>query len=994
MLDADRLTVLAEAVADGHTPDWVSVEQDTPDVDLRAVIAQLRAVASIGELFSTISASSSNQGLRREVLAVGTTWGTLRILAHVGRGRHGDVYRAWDPSLDREVALKLVPCTPAEDATDSQIVHEGRLMARVKHPNVITIFGAQRTDNVTGLWMEFVEGRTLAEDLAARGPFDAENLIAVGVDLCRALAAVHEAGLVHRDVKTQNALRDVRGRIVLGDFGIGRDLQEGEDAGGGLAGTPAYLAPEIFAGRPATPQSDLYSLGALLFQLATRRYPIEGRSLRALRDAHERDERVRLATLRQDLPSSLTAAIDRALEPDPSGRFPSAEAMAQALEHRMPRGPSWLPRWPAMAALTVAALTTIGTAAFWWEQTQPPAVFAARDFVLVTAFENRTGDALLDGTMELALERELSASTFVNIVPRGRVQDTLALMRRPADERIDVLVGREVAIRDGNIRALITGRVEKIGSRYSISTDIVAANGAAVGSVRDVAASDAELLEAVDRIARKVRERLGESLTTIQVTAAPPPKVSTASLRALQLYQQARVISGEEGGEAMPRPHAVEQLLQEALREDPQFVTAHLLMAQVMRATGRHDEMRKHTELAVAAAERGTAVERALARAAWHGTQAMLLPGADGARHQGRAAAALEAVLQLDPDHDWALAGLSNVYPALGLRSDAVRVTERLLELRPNSLTGLWRASRAALANGKLDQARRYADRAVALDLPIDERTAYQEGWVRLFGAHQAAWQRRPHEAVQVAEDNLALLRTWPTAAQSPLALQLIAVYVRLGQLQRAEELVAFLHPPGLQRFTAMRIQKERMDARRLAATLNRLYPDSPGAHTVTAAFIDAGQLDRARRAITWFDTPVRHPRPGLTPRYLRLVRGKLAHAEGHSREAIGVLEAPADGEEPWRGTHQWADTVMTLAAARAAIGDVEQATALLEDATKDWAEYPEEWAYTYLRLRDRLARHYREVGRLSDADRVDAELRVLLAVADEDHPIKRRLVN
>jgi hypothetical protein len=121
-------------------------------------------------------------------------------------------------------------------------------------------------------------------------------------------------------------------------------------------------------------------------------------------------------------------------------------------------------------------------------------------------------------------------------------------------------------------------------------------------------------------------------------------------------------------------------------------------------------------------------------------------------------------------------------------------------------------------------------------------------------------------------------------------------------------------------------------------------------------------------------------------------VRGKLAHAEGHSREAIAVLEGPADGLEPWRGTHQWADTVMALAAARAAVGDGAHASALLEDATKDWTEYPEEWAYTYLGLRDRLARLYRDAGRLSDADRTDAELRVLLAVADEDHPIRRRL--
>src|SRR5687768_6722219 len=173
MLDTNRLTQLAEALADGETPDW-SAEQDAADGELRAIIAQLRAVASIGELFATISGSSpGSQRMPREILPTGATWGTLRILAHVGRGRYGDVYRAWDPSLDREVALKLVHHVTAGDVADSQIVHEGRLMARVHHPNVITIFGAHRIGDTTGLWMEFVEGRTLAEELAERGLFGA-----------------------------------------------------------------------------------------------------------------------------------------------------------------------------------------------------------------------------------------------------------------------------------------------------------------------------------------------------------------------------------------------------------------------------------------------------------------------------------------------------------------------------------------------------------------------------------------------------------------------------------------------------------------------------------------------------------------------------------------------------------------------------------------------------------------------------------------------------
>ncbi len=191
------------------------------DADDRQTIAQLRAVASVGRIFASLSTGSrTNQ--RRRVLSAGTSWGTLRVIEHVGRGRFGDVYRAWDPALDREVALKILCHVDGDDSADTHVIEEGRLMARVRHPNVVTIYGAQRIDGVTGLWMEFVEGRTLAAELAERGPFAEGELIRVGIELCHALAAVHEAGLLHRDVKAQNALRAERGRIMLGDFGTGR----------------------------------------------------------------------------------------------------------------------------------------------------------------------------------------------------------------------------------------------------------------------------------------------------------------------------------------------------------------------------------------------------------------------------------------------------------------------------------------------------------------------------------------------------------------------------------------------------------------------------------------------------------------------------------------------------------------------------------------------------------------------------------------------------
>ena len=362
MLESARIIDLAEAVADGRLPDWSAAESGTADAVERGVIAKLRAVHAIHGLMTTWTARSGDAA-RRVVLAPGDTWGGLEIRAHIGRGKFGDVYRAWDPALDRDVALKLIRHGDGADIPESRVVFEGRLMARVRHPNVVTIHGAQRIDGVSGLWMELVGGRTLAAELAERGPFDANELMRVGAELARALDAVHRAGLVHRDVKAQNVLREASGRILLGDFGTGLELDEPDEDRGGLAGTPAYLAPEIFARQPATPQSDLYSLGALLFHLATGQHVVPGRSLRELRDAHALGARRSIDTLRPDLPEALRRAIARALDPAAARRFESGAAMASAFEHSAaPSGA--MKRGTRMGAMAAVLALAVGAALY------------------------------------------------------------------------------------------------------------------------------------------------------------------------------------------------------------------------------------------------------------------------------------------------------------------------------------------------------------------------------------------------------------------------------------------------------------------------------------------------------------------------------------------------------------------------------------------------------------------------------------------------------
>ena len=275
---------LIDAVLDGTPLDSAAVEWC--DATERPWARQLKVLAAIAEFHrrsapserATNAVPTSQSNTNGESIEL---WGHLRLLEPVGHGSFGQVYRAWDTRLDREVALKLLPAGSSSGARPpSAIIHEGRLLARVRHANVVTIYGAEQISDHIGLWMEFVRGETLEQILEQRRVVSTTEAVAIGIELSRAISAVHGAGLLHRDIKTHNVMRAADGRIVLMDFGTGRELDD--DASPDLAGTPLYAAPEVLEGQQATIQSDIYSLGVLLYHLVTGSYP-------GARNDHARD---------------------------------------------------------------------------------------------------------------------------------------------------------------------------------------------------------------------------------------------------------------------------------------------------------------------------------------------------------------------------------------------------------------------------------------------------------------------------------------------------------------------------------------------------------------------------------------------------------------------------------------------------------------------------------------------------------------------------------
>jgi len=331
--DDEVLARMLEAVIDGKPVDWTAARFTDPEARQRA--ERLRVLEAIARAHGSAQPKAES-GAAPAPLPF-STWGRLRILERLSAGSAGEVFRALDPLLEREVALKLQRPAGGDTEAESRFLDEARRMARVRHPNVLFIHGADRHEGRAGFWSDLLQGRTLEETLSTQGPLGAAETAMVGVDLCRALAALHAAGLVHRDVKTTNVMREAGGRIVLLDFSTSLEGAPGAaSAVGALSGSPIYMAPELLQGKPATASSDLYALGVLLFRMATGRFPCEARSLHELAEVLRRGDRLRLLDLRPELPGAFVRAVERALDPDPSRRFATAGAMEAALAAAIP----------------------------------------------------------------------------------------------------------------------------------------------------------------------------------------------------------------------------------------------------------------------------------------------------------------------------------------------------------------------------------------------------------------------------------------------------------------------------------------------------------------------------------------------------------------------------------------------------------------------------------------------------------------------------------
>jgi serine/threonine protein kinase len=475
-MEDDRLQDLAASVADGRPVDWQQAEEEAGDEEMKKVVRALREISEVAQAHQSWHESLTAQA-SREGEPVLEHWGNLVILEKVGEGSFGEVFRARDPQLDREVALKLLRHAKDSGADqENAVIEEGRLLARVRHPYVATVYGADRRDGRVGLWMEFLQGRTLAELVREQGPLGAIEAVLVGLGLCRALAAVYAKGILHRDIKAQNVMRETGGRFVLMDFGVGRDLQSETSPDHTLSGTPLYLAPEVLAGGASSVRSDIYSLGVLLFYLVTGTFPVLEKSLDALREAHDRGEVRLLRDLRPALSEVFVQVIDRALLKDPNRRYASAGALEQALQEALRSGP-------------------------FSEATEPRTV-------LIADFNNRTGQQFFDSAVRHLVSIAFSQSPNFRVVPYEQITQALKRMMRPLTTRLDSDTARELCLRE-EIPIWVSGEIVQAGSGYSLTMSAVWTESGKVLAFETIALQDpSELIHKIEVASGALRRRV------------------------------------------------------------------------------------------------------------------------------------------------------------------------------------------------------------------------------------------------------------------------------------------------------------------------------------------------------------------------------------------------------------------------------------------------------------------------------------------------------
>lgn len=556
---------------------------------------------------------------------VGQLLGHYRLLEQIGAGGMGVVYRAHDERLNRDVAVKILPPgSLADEERRRRFKQEAQSLAKLNHPNIATVFDFDCHGTIDFIVMELLTRQSLADKLLA-GPVPLNSVIRYGIQMAEGLAAAHQQGILHRDLKPGNLGLTADDRVKLLDFGLAK-LLVGEPTdvtcsmtGAGLAkGTLAYMAPEQVRGENIDTRVDIYAAGTVLYEMATgkRPHPQVGP---LLVNAILNQQPMPPSALNPSVSPALEAITTKALQKDAELRYQSATELAADLERlrtatvpvalqqasRRRLGQVLRRSLPVVVALLLAAIS-------WrlWNRHQSRPLSGSRPMLLVGDFENKTGEPVFDGTLREMFTSSLEQSRRVEVFPTSRLVNVLQRMGRPPNQPVDAEIGREICLREG-LTALVVGSVAKFGHTYDLVVHVQSPTGADIITENVTVPTDDDVPKKVDEVAEKVRRELGESLQSLRENSVPLEQVSSKSLDAVRYFTL-----GKQSLYRADIPQAV-LLFSKAVETDPNFAIAHEYLGAAYWRMNQYERSDEEVRAAARLADRVSEPERLRIMAAY-----------------------------------------------------------------------------------------------------------------------------------------------------------------------------------------------------------------------------------------------------------------------------------------------------------------------------------------------------------------------------------------